>query len=48
MVSCIRKFLYMMCIFFDIKACFDAMALLPWLSAPEAKLITNFQQKNEQ
>ena len=24
------------------------MALLAWWSAPEAKLITNFEQKNEQ
>ena len=35
-------------IFLTLKLCFDAMALLAWWSAPEAKLITKFQEKNEQ
>ena len=30
------------------SVCFDTMALLAWWSAPEAKLITNFEEKNEQ
>ena len=32
-------------IFLTLKLCFDAMALLAWWSAPEAKLITKFLQK---
>ena len=35
-------------IFLTLKLCFDAMALLAWWSAPEAKLITKFLKKNEQ
>ena len=30
---------------FDTKVCFDAMALLAWWSAPEAKLTTKFNKK---
>ena len=34
------------CVYFlTLKLCFDAMALLAWWSAPEAKLITKFLQK---
>ena len=32
-------------IFLTLKLCFDAMALLAWWSAPEAKLITKFLEK---
>ena len=35
-------------IFLTLKLCFDTMALLAWWSAPEAKLTTIFDEKNEQ
>ena len=33
--------------FLTLKQCFDAMALLAWWSAAEAKLITNHEKINE-